>query len=61
MAPALSDPGAAAAKLLLEQCKYIYGDTLPDTAQGVAGFNSRFGGVEPQTKNATRVLCEREQ
>jgi hypothetical protein len=33
-----------AADLLLAQCKYIYGDTLPDTTEAVASFNSRFGG-----------------
>ena len=33
-----------AAELLLAQCKYIYGDTLPDTTEAVASFNSRFGG-----------------
>ena len=46
----------AAEDLLLAQCKYIYGDTLPNTSRAVAAFNTRFGGLRPQTVNATKVL-----
>jgi hypothetical protein len=45
-----------AAELLLAQCKYIYGDGLPDTSQAVNAFNARFGGSAPQNMNASKVL-----
>lgn len=46
----------ATGDLLLAQCKYIFGDTLPDTSEAVAAFNARFGGLAPQTVNASKVL-----
>jgi hypothetical protein len=44
------------AQSLLEQCRYIYGLQLGDTAAAVGSFNRRFGGLSPGGVGASRVL-----
>merc|ERR1711907_802326 len=39
----------------LQQCHYIFPNGLPEQPR-VEAFNAKFGGLHPNTKNASKVL-----